>query len=101
MTRKNDSEERLDPVARQILDLLAARESGKTISPSDAARAFFEARRKPGDPPEGWRSYLHAAKQQALHLARERRIEILRRGETQDPHKPIKGVIRLRLPPKS
>lgn len=98
MARKAENGDGLDPVARQILDLLAARAPGQTISPADAARAFFELRRKPGDPADGWRGYLHAANQQALHLARQGRIEILRRGAVQDPHKPIKGVIRLRLP---
>ena len=98
MTGKKDSDEKLDPVARTILDLLAERDRGKTICPSDAARAFFEARRKPGDPADGWRTYMHAANQQARHLARQGRIEILRRNEVQDPHAPIKGVIRLRLP---
>ena len=101
MARTDDSDDRLDPVARQILDLLAAREPGKTICPSDAARAFFEARRKSGDPVDGWRGYMHAANQQARFLARQGRIEILRRGDVQDPHKPVKGVIRLRLPQDS
>ena len=101
MSEDTSNGEKLDPVARQILDLLAAREAGATIGPSDAARAFFEVRRKPSDPADGWRGYLHAAKQQALHLARAGRIEMLRRGEVQDPHKPVKGVVRLRLPSKS
>ena len=101
MKSEKDNNEKLDPVAGSILDLLAACAPGKTISPSDAARAYYEARRKPSDPADGWRGYLNAANQQALHLARAGRIEILRRGEPQDPHKPIKGLLRLRLPEKA
>ncbi len=32
---------------------------------------------------------------QALHLARARRIAILRKGKPVDPHAPFKGVVRL------
>ena len=88
----------LDPVAETILALIEECEAGKSICPSEAARAFYEPRRKPTDPKDGWRKYMNAVKQQALHLAREGRIDILRRGERQDPHKPIKGVVRLAKP---
>ncbi len=36
-----------------------------------------------------------AVRQQALHLARQGRIVILRKGRPVDPHAPVKGVIRL------
>jgi len=88
-----------DPVVDLILDLLAARGAGKSICPSEAARIFAERRARPSDPPDLWRRYLPAVRQQALALARGGRIAILRRGQPQDPHKPIKGVIRLALPP--
>ncbi|MEX0922330.1 MAG: DUF3253 domain-containing protein [Rhodovibrionaceae bacterium] len=101
MTQRKDPQDKLDPVAQTILDLLAAEAAGKTIAPADAARAFYKDRRKAGDPADGWRGYMNAANQQALHLARAGRIEILRRGEVQDPHKPIKGLLRLRLPEKT
>ena len=89
--------EALDPVAETILALLAER-GGKSIDPIDAARAFAATKAKPGDSPELWRRYLPAARQQALHLARAGRIVILRKGKQADPHKPVKGVIRLALP---
>ena len=89
--------EALDPVAETILALLAER-GGKSIDPIDAARAFAATRAKPEDSPELWRRYLPAARQQALHLARAGRIVILRKGKPADPHKPVKGVIRLALP---
>ena len=91
-------EPREDPVARVILDLLAALEPGKSISPEDAARAFAAGRAKPSDPPDLWRRYLNAVRQQTLHLARQGRIAILRKGKPVDPAKPVKGVIRLALP---
>lgn len=88
----------LDPVARLILDLLAAGGPGHSLSPDQVAKAFAESRRKKSDPPDVWRRYLNAVRQQALFLARSGRIVILRRGQPQDPQAPIKGLIRLALP---
>jgi hypothetical protein len=85
-----------DPVALAILELLAA--ADKSLSPEQAARAFAATRAKPSDPPDLWRRYLHAVRQQALHLARQGRIAILRKGRPVDPNKPVKGVIRLARP---
>ena len=84
-----------DPVAQAILDLLAA--SDKSITPEDAARAYAATRARPGDPPDLWRRYLMAVRQQALHLARQGRIAILRKGKAVDPNAPVKGVIRLAM----
>ncbi len=88
----------LDPVARLILDQLMALGPGGSLGPAEIAQAFAEPRRKKSDPPDHWRRYLNAVRQQALHLARAGRIVILRRGKPQDPQTPIKGVIRLALP---
>jgi hypothetical protein len=90
--------ERPDPVAEKILELLRAGGPDHTVSPDEVARAFAEARRRKSDPPDLWRRYLKAVRQQALHLARAGRIVILRHGDPQDPHAPIKGLIRLGLP---
>ncbi len=87
-----------DPVARAILELLEAVPPGRSISPVAAARAFALERARPGDPPNAWRRYLPAVRQQALHLARARRIVILRKGKPVDPHAPFKGVVRLARP---
>ncbi len=84
-----------DPVARAILELLETVPPGRSISPVAAARAFALTRARPGDPPDAWRRYLPAVRQQALHLARARRIAILRKGKPVDPHAPFKGVVRL------
>jgi hypothetical protein len=87
-----------DPLAGEILRLVAERGPGKSICPTEAARQFAEARRRPKDPPDLWRKYLPAVRQQAKNLARQGRIVILRRGRPVDPNLPVKGVVRLALP---
>ena len=87
-----------DPVATAILDLLAERGSGPAANAPEVARAIAKARARPGDPPNQWRRYLPAVKQQALNLARKGRIVMLRKGKPLDPFQPVKGLIRLALP---
>ncbi len=88
---------KLDPIAETILALLGEH-PGRSIAPVDAAQAFAEQQWKPADPPPGeWRTYLTAVRQQALYLAREGRIVILRKGKPIDPNGPVKGVVRLAL----
>jgi hypothetical protein len=87
-----------DPLAGEILRLVEQRGPGKSICPSEVARSFAEARRKPTDPPDLWRKYLPAVRQQAKNLARQGRISILRKGKPVDPTVPVKGVVRLSLP---
>jgi len=86
-----------DPVATIILSTLAGLAEGTSISLMDAARAVAETRRRPTDGPELWRRYMNAVRQQATHLARQGRIEIVRKGEPVEPRN-FKGVVRLRLP---
>ncbi len=88
-----------DPIVNTILDSLGDLQPGKTASPMDIARTFAESRAKPGDRPDAWRRYLNAVKQQMVHLARARRVEILHKGKPVDPNN-FKGVVRLRLPAK-
>ena len=87
-----------DPVAQSIFALLEARGPGKSICPSEAARHLQQARAKPDDPADAWRRLLPAVRQQAIHLARQGRLRILRKGRPVDPQLPVKGVIRLALP---
>ena len=94
----NDESQNDDPLAQTILQLLTEGEAEASIAPADAARSYAELKRKRNDPPDLWRRYLPAANQQALHLARQGRIVILRRGKPANPAKPIKGLIRLTLP---
>lgn len=90
-----------DPIAKLILGLLAQREAGQSLDPNEVARNFAASRAKRNDPPDLWRKYLPAVRQQALHLARQGRLTILRKGKAADPHAPIKGLIRLALPDQS
>ena len=85
-----------DPVALAILTLLADAGPGKTISPAQAARTFAESQRQDNGPTDLWRRYLNAVRQQAIHLARSDRIEIIRKGKPVNPNN-FKGVYRLRL----
>ncbi|MDA0784801.1 MAG: DUF3253 domain-containing protein [Proteobacteria bacterium] len=87
-----------DPVAAAILAQLAAAKPGGSVSPEDVARAIADARRKPNDPPDLWRRYMSAVKQQAIHLARAGSIQVLRKGQPVEDPARVKGVIRYRLP---
>jgi hypothetical protein len=87
-----------DPVAAIILEQLAAAKPGGSLSPEDVARAIADARRKPADPPDLWRRYMSAVKQQAIHLARAGSIQVLRKGQPVEDPARVKGVIRYRLP---
>ena len=85
-----------DPVAIAILDALSG---GKTSAFQDVARTIAKGRKKPKDGPNLWRRYMNAVKQQAIHLAKTGRIEIMRKGELVDP-KDFKGIVTMRLPLK-
>ena len=87
-----------DPMADAILAELATVKPGGSVSPEQVARAAAEARRGPKDPPDLWRKYLNAVKQQAIHLARAGRIEMLRKGKPVEDPARAKGVVRYRLP---
>lgn len=71
-----------------ILDTLARRDLGKSICPSEAARAAAEE----GD----WRSLLTAIRSEGRVLASEGLIEVTKKGKVVDPET-VKGVIRYRL----
>ena len=79
---------RPNPVAVQaaILQLVEARGPGKSICPSEAARALD------GD----WHSLLGDVRRAAVELAKAGRIDILRKGQPVDPDG-VRGVIRLRV----
>ena len=74
-----------------ILALCAARGAERSICPSEVARALA------GSDEKAWRTLMHPVREEALRLARAGRVVILRKGRTQDPHAPIRGVIRLRI----
>lgn len=74
-----------------ILSLTAARGPGRTICPSEAARAVG------GDHPDGWGPLMQPARKIAVRLMKEGRIVITRKGRPVDPDD-FRGVYRLRLP---
>ena len=75
---------------RAILDLLAARDPGKTICPSDAARALG------GD--DGFRPLMPLVREVAQTLVAAGRLEVTQSGRPVDI-RTARGAIRLRLPP--
>lgn len=82
-----------DPIATAILEALAG---GKSLQFKDIAMGIFAVRKKIKDRPDGWRRYMPSVKQQAVHLARQGRVEIVRKGEVADPND-FKGIVRVRL----
>ena len=69
-----------------ILQLLAQREEGKTICPSEAARQVD---------PVHWRTLMGPAREAALRLVARGHIVITQKGAVVDPSA-VKGAIRLR-----
>lgn len=77
-----------EPAIRDaILALTAERGPERSICPSEVARALA---------PEDWRPLMARIRREATALAREGRIDILRKGKPVDPSTEIRGVIRLR-----
>ena len=71
-----------------ILTLLAQRDPGKSICPSEAARLVAgEAE---------WRPLMKTAREAGRELAAEGRIEVTKKGKPVDPDT-VKGVIRFRM----
>jgi hypothetical protein len=77
-----------EPAIRDaILAQTAARGAEKSICPSEVARALD---------PEDWQRLMPRIRREAALLAREGRIDVLRKGKPVDPEQEIRGVIRLR-----
>jgi hypothetical protein len=77
-----------------IVDLCGSSPAGRTICPTDAAKAFAEAR---GEDALGWRSHLAEVRRTAVRLAVEGRLVIYRKGKVVDPTD-FRGVYRLGAP---
>ena len=73
---------------RAILDLLAQRDPGRTICPSEAARALG------GD--DGFRPLMPLVRDTAADLVARGELEVVQSGEVVDPAA-ARGPIRLRL----
>ncbi len=85
-----------DPIVTYIM---AALESGDLVSPNAIAQTIARDRATDKTPADLWLKFMTAVRQQAIHLARVGRIEIIRRGKVADPND-FKGLYKLRLPRK-
>lgn len=77
-----------------VFRLASERGVGKTICPTDAARAVAEQRGAPDE----WHGKLNGVKDAAVRLAKRGRLAIYRKGKPVDPDD-FKGVYRIGLPP--
>jgi hypothetical protein len=77
-----------------IWDLCAQSPAGRTICPTDAAKAFATTR---GEDDLAWRSYLQDVRRTAVRLALSGRLVIYRKGKPVDPSD-FRGVYRLGTP---
>ena len=80
-----------EAIEATILDLVAARGPGKTICPSEAARALI------GGDPDRWGPLMPDVRRVAVRLMKEGRVVIRRKGRPVDPDD-FKGVYRLSVP---
>ncbi len=97
MTIESDSASA--PATRQsiedtILRLCAETAPGKSMDPTEAAKAFAAAR---GEDDLGWRRWLTHVRAAAVGLARQGRLIIYRKGKPADPDD-FRGVWRMGLP---
>lgn len=74
-----------------MLKLAAERGDGRSIGPTDVARALG------GDHPDGWGPLMQPIRRVAVRLMKEGRIVITRKGRPVDPDD-FRGIYRLRLP---
>ncbi len=88
-----DDHKKTDPIA---LVILAALDQGEDLSAVELAQMIADVKRKPKDPADLWRKYLPAVKQQALHLARNQEILMIRKGEIVTDFYKVKGLVRYR-----
>ena len=79
-----------EAIAAEILRQTTERGPDKSICPSEVARALAAEE-------DAWRRLLGPVRATAIRLAREGRVEVLRKGKPVDPESDIRGVIRLRI----
>lgn len=82
------NEETLLALLSQVRDAESTEGAGASLSPNDIAKSLN---------PEGWRRELPKIRAIAVGLARQGRVEILRKGKPADPDD-VRGIYRLRLP---
>ncbi|MGA0564872.1 DUF3253 domain-containing protein [Ancylobacter sp. VNQ12] len=79
-----------EAVEAAVLEVAAAAEKGRSITPEDVARAV--------SPGPQWHGTLPAVRRAAIRLAKAGKIVIYRKGKPVDPDE-LRGVFRLGLPP--
>jgi hypothetical protein len=79
-----------EAISAEILRLAALRGTAKSICPSEVARSLAADE-------AAWRRLLGTVREAASDLARQGRIDVLRKGKPVDPGEQIRGVIRLRI----
>ena len=89
MTRSLPSDELLEET---LLALVAARGPGKTICPSEVARAIG------GPHPDGWSPLMKPVRRIAVALLKQGRVAILRKGRPIDDPDEFRGIYRLGPP---
>lgn len=77
----------------RILALLAEREPGRTICPSEAARAVHQESGEASD--DSWRDLMEPARQAARRLVAAGEVVVTQHGEVVDPETAT-GPIRIR-----
>ena len=82
----------MEVIEETILGLLAARAPGKTICPSEAARAL-------GGTEAEWRARMEPVREVARAMEARGDLELTQKGEPVGDPANIRGPIRLRLPP--
>ena len=88
MTRRGPNPAEIE---ERLLGLLAARGPGRTLGPTDVARAIG------GDHPDGWGPLMQPIRRVAVRLMQQGRVVLLRKGRPVDPDD-FRGVYRIALP---
>lgn len=93
-TQESNPKEPRKGIEDVILALCSEHDAGKSICPTDAAKAFASAR---GEDNLAWQRWLTHVRAAAVGLARQGRLVIYRKGKPVDPED-FRGVYRLGLP---
>ncbi|ACL56878.1 DUF3253 domain-containing protein [Methylobacterium nodulans] len=79
-------------IAETLLRLVEERGPGRSVCPSEVARALG------GPHPEGWSPLMQPVRREAVRLMKQGRIAILRKGRVVPDPDDFRGVYRLALP---
>jgi hypothetical protein len=83
-------------LASIILRLTAMTDEGGLVTPAEVAQAAKPPSKKESKGREAWRGQIRHVRSAAIGLARQGKIDIIRKGEPVDTTKPFKGLYKLR-----